>query len=292
MNRFDYLGLHMSVMREDPLVSIIIPTHNRLQALKRAIASARAQDYSNIELVVIDDGSRDGTWDYLSEQGPLDSWTIARNEQPLGACAARNKAIQLARGEFIANLDDDDFFESNRISRLLSAFRVGVAAVTSFDRFFSNHGPSRVWKKKRRITLDDLLYRNRAGNAFLTKKEFLLAIGGFDATLKAAQDHDLFVRLAQTFGAVVTIPEVLHNIDDEESHVRITTSSVKWIGYYDFYCKHKAHMNTAQRKSNIYIILKAKGQGALKNILRYAPLRFWPSELRGWIRRPLNPPAA
>ena len=279
-------------MREGPLVSIIIPTHNRIHALKRAVESARAQDYANVELVVVDDGSQDETWAYLTQLRDQGSLVIARNDLAQGACAARNKAIQLANGEFIANLDDDDFFEANRISRLLAAFHDGVSAVTSYDLFFSNHGPNRVWKKKRTITFDDLLFRNRAGNAFLTKKNFLLAIGGFDASLRAAQDHDIFVRLAQHHGMVRTVPEVLHNIDDEESNARITTSSMKWIGYYDFYCKHKSQMNANQRGSNIYIILKARGKGSLKNTLRYAPIQFWPAELLGWLQRFLNPPAA
>jgi len=216
---------------------------------------------------------------------------IARNDFAQGACAARNKAIRLANGEFIANLDDDDFFEGNRISRLLAAFQDGVSAVTSFDLFFSHEGPTRIWKKKRTITYHDLLYRNRAGNAFLTKKNFLHGIGGFDESLRAAQDHDVFVRLAKFHGNVLTVPEVLHNIDDEASNTRISTSSTKWIGYYDFYCKHKAQMNAIQRRANIFTVLKAKDKVNLKNILLYAPIQFWPVELLGWIQRCLNPPA-
>ena len=272
-------------MLEGPLVSIIIPTHNRIQALKRAVESALSQDYKNIELVVVDDGSEDETWAYLTLQKDLCQLVIAKHDEPQGACAARNKAIQLANGEFIANLDDDDFFEPNRISELVAAFRDGVAAVTSYDKFISNHGRIRIWKKKRIITFNDLLYRNRAGSTFLTKKSFLLEIDGFDESLIAAQDHDIFLRLTKYQGHIRTVTKILHNVDDEESSPRITTSSSAWLGYYDFYCKHKAEMNAAQRGSNLYLILKAKGKGSFKNILKLAPCRFWPVELRSWLRK-------
>lgn len=279
-------------MIKDSLVSVIVPTHNRLSTLKRAIESVLAQDYPNIELVVVDDGSTDGTWNYLSDRAKQGPWKVAQNEEPRGACCARNQAIELASGEFIANLDDDDYFEPNRISKLLAAFGAGHSAVTSHDGFFTNQGRTRIWKKKRLITHDDLLYKNRAGNAFLTKKSYLTSIGGFDESLRAAQDHDVFVRLAKSHGPVSTVPAVLHNIDDEASNARITTSSVKWIGYYDFYCKHKADMNSAQRGSNIYVILKAKGKANVKSLFRFVPVHFWPVEGVGLIRRALNPPGA
>jgi len=275
-------------MHKGPLVSVIIPTHNRFQKLKRAVESVLAQDYANIELVVVDDGSRDETWTYLNQYASHESWVIARNEVPMGACAARNRAIRLANGEFIANLDDDDFFAPNRISRLLPAFQDGAAAVTSHDSFFSKQGSNRVWKKKAVITSNDLLYRNRAGNSFLTKKSYLLEIDGFDESLRAAQDHDVFLRLAECRGTIVTVPMVLHHIDEDEESARITTSSSKWIGYYDFYGKHKAKMNGKQRRSNLYIILKSKGKGSLKNIVRYAPFQFWPVELIARLRRLLS----
>lgn len=279
-------------MIKDSRVSVIVPTHNRLSTLKRAIESVLAQDYSNIELVVVDDGSTDGTWNYLKGQAQEGSWKVARNEDPRGACCARNQAIELASGMFIANLDDDDYFEPDRISKLLESFHEGYSAVTSHDGFFTNKGRTRVWKKKRSITHDNLLYKNHAGNAFLTKKAFLLSIGGFDESLRAAQDHDVFVRLAKCHGPVRTVPAVLHNIDDEASNERITTSSVKWIGYYDFYCKHKLDMNAAQRRSNIYVILKAKGKANLKRVLRYVPFQYWPVEGVGLIRRAFSPPRA
>lgn len=281
------LAKHPSMI-EDSRVSVVVPTHNRLHTLKRAIDSVWAQDYPHIELVIIDDGSNDGTWEYLSSQAHRFAWKVARNEIPRGACSARNQAIELASGVFIANLDDDDYFEPDRISKLLAAFHEGFSAVTSYDGFFTNKGRTRIWQKKGVITHDDLLYKNRAGNAFLTRKSFLLSIGGFDESLRAAQDHDVFVRLAKAHGPVNTVPLVLHNIDDEGSNVRITTSSAKWIGYYDFYCKHKVDMNKAQRGSNLYVILKAKGKANLRKLLSYVPAQFWPVEVIGLIRRTLN----
>ena len=92
------------------LVTIYIPTKNRLKLLNRAIESVKKQTYKDIEIIVVDDGSTDGTTEYLAQE--INSGTLKAifNKKSLGACAARNKAIEMATGDFITGLDDDDYF--------------------------------------------------------------------------------------------------------------------------------------------------------------------------------------
>ena len=92
-----------------PLVSVIIPTFNRLALLEAAINSVRKQDYSSVEIIVVDDGSTDETKSRYT--GVSDIRFFSQVNQ--GASAARNLGMRHARGEFLAFLDSDDYWESN-----------------------------------------------------------------------------------------------------------------------------------------------------------------------------------
>ena len=102
------------------LVSIYLPTRNREALLRRAINSVLTQTYTTLELIVVDDGSTDGTHTYLDTVRTGDSRIqVIRNEVSLGAPLSRNLAIRAARGEFITGLDDDDYFHPQRLATLV-----------------------------------------------------------------------------------------------------------------------------------------------------------------------------
>ncbi|MBO75632.1 MAG: hypothetical protein CMD33_10195 [Flavobacteriales bacterium] len=264
---------------KNSLVSIIIPTHNRVDRLKRAIASVEAQDYLSIELLVVDDGSHDGTAEFLKTYTSSRSFRWFRHQKPLGACAARNWGISEAKGEYVAFLDDDDCFARSRVSKCLLALNEKDAAVTTWDEFISDTGSVGVWKKPSLIALEQLLFRNRVGNTILVKTEYLRTIDGYDLSLTSAQDHDLVIRLAYEFGPIRTVKESLYQIDVADENSRITTSHKAWVGYYDCYVKHKAIMTVRQRRSNLYTVLKKQGKSKLTHLLFLVPIRFWPTEL-------------
>ena len=94
---------------EKPLVSIVIPSRNRCNLLPRAVRSVLNQTYRNIEVIIVDDASTDGTPRAIRELSEQDQRVRGlRNDQPLGGGAARNVGIQAARVKYIAFLDDDD----------------------------------------------------------------------------------------------------------------------------------------------------------------------------------------
>ncbi|XGK32746.1 glycosyltransferase family 2 protein [Lactobacillus acidophilus] len=100
-----------------PLISVIIPVYNREDKIKRAILSVLQQDYKNLEILVIDDGSTDNTSSVVkSMKDPRIKYRYQENQ---GACAARNKGISLAKGDFIAFHDSDDIWHSNKLQRQL-----------------------------------------------------------------------------------------------------------------------------------------------------------------------------
>ena len=96
----------------DYLVSVVIPNHNGAPFLKRAIESVIFQTYSNIEIIVIDDGSTDNSLEVLAE---FESKVTLLKSANLGAAAARNKGIRVALGEYIALMDSDDVWIKNKL---------------------------------------------------------------------------------------------------------------------------------------------------------------------------------
>ena len=262
-----------------PLVSVIIPTKNRADLLKRAIDSVLEQTWENYEIVVVDDASDDDTPNLLAELSKEHPIKVITNKASKGAAACRNIAINQAEGEYIAGLDDDDFFRPKRIEMLMDEFEDGYSAVTSNDRMMFGEKEI-VWKKKPVITLDDLLFYNQVGNQVLTKKAYLLEVGGYDEELASAQDYDLWIRLAHDFGPVKNAQQTLQVINMEEDRDRISTSDDQLRGYYDCFEKHKSKMSGRQKKYQRYRMKMVEGEkvGWIE-MFRSVPRQLWMKEI-------------
>lgn len=270
--------------KEDtPLVSAVVTTHNRTQLLPRALDSVAAQTYPNMELIVIDDGSDEDVISIVKSYSNVLRVDFIRNNNALGACRARNQGIEAAEGYFVAGLDDDDQWHLERVEKLVNAYSDDYSFVTSDVRMMYKKG-SPVWHKKAVIILDDLLYSNYVGNQGLIKKERLLEVGGFDESLVAAQDYDLWIRLCERFGPVKNVKEPLQNVYLEHGEQRISNPMDQLGGYLTFYKKHKQKMNRSQRKYQLYNIRKATGKvSGLRDIAGWVPLhRYW-KEVKMWI---------
>lgn len=243
---------------EQPLVTAYIPTRNRVDSLERAIQSVIDQTWSPIEIIVVDDASDDGTTTLLETLSSTYSLRILRNITPLGAAASRNLAIEHASGDFVAGLDDDDIWRPKRVEQLIEAFHDGCAGVCSSDRL--DFGKREiVWKKKSRITLQDLLYYNQVGNQILTKREYIMDVGGYDESLVSAQDYDLWIRLSHDYGPFIAVPQTLQVVNMSVGKESITTSGTKMDGYYACFEKHKAKMNSEQITYQQYRLKLAAG---------------------------------
>lgn len=105
-------------MSDGPLVSVLITVYNNREYIAEAIDSAFAQTYPNVEVVVVDDGSDDGTWDVVS----ADPRVRATRQERGGIGAARNVAVEMARGDFLTFLDADDRFPPDKLAIQIAAF--------------------------------------------------------------------------------------------------------------------------------------------------------------------------
>ena len=238
-----------------PLVSVILPTRDRLELLRRAVESVRAQSERCFELIVVDDASTDGTADYLSQLAAEDARIrIVRNAASSGGGGARNEGIRLGRAAWVAFIDDDDEWLPEKLARQLGTLHSQPTAVACSCSFVVRYrsGVSKVFTARANATVQELLVYNWLGGASvcLCSSATLREIGGFDAKLRAAQDLDLWVRLRQRGDiAVCAEPLVLHRV---HAGPRITTDArSQYMGARRFYLKHRHLMSAGTRQHRI-----------------------------------------
>lgn len=205
----------------DSLVSVIIPTRNRSTLLLRAIESVCRQTYTNLEIIVVDDGSTDATQSLV--QALSDSrLRYIRHELPKGAAAARNTGIRQATGAYISFLDDDDAWVPTKIARQLAA--VGNYAAILCSSTIA--APRRDAARRKEVNLDDLRRGPfaRGGTGVLLARADVLKSTLFDESLSMGQDWDIFIRIAQRHRiAYLDAPLLIYN---DGTHDRITNAVV------------------------------------------------------------------
>jgi glycosyltransferase involved in cell wall biosynthesis len=189
-----------------PLVSVIMPTRNRAELLKRSIASIRAQTFGDFELIVVNDGSSDHTRQVLDELGREEPRLRAiHNQQGGGAAAARNAGIAAARGEFLAFQDDDDFWLVEKLELQVAALRQAPQAQWCLCGYVRME-PHRVRYFGGQYYYDQLDYDGGIGwggpdysliatPCWLVRRGAFGQAGTFDPRLRSWDDWELGLRL-------------------------------------------------------------------------------------------------
>jgi teichuronic acid biosynthesis glycosyltransferase TuaG len=150
-------------MESNATVSIIMPAYNAARFLRRAVASVLAQTYADWELIVVDDGSRDDTWAVASALAQDPRIMVLSQPRNTGAAKARNRAIAVAKGRYIAFLDADDEWSPDKLA-LQTAFMQRTGATFSFTGYWrEREGRRRYVTAPERLTRSALLRRNRIG---------------------------------------------------------------------------------------------------------------------------------
>lgn len=182
-------------------VTVIVPTHNRRRILPQAVHSILRQQGVAIELVVVNDGSTDGTagWlDCLAARDPRVK--VVHHAEPRFISGARNAGIAHAAGRWVAFCDDDDLWAPDKLALQLAAMRdnaarwacTGVAVVDEGLRIVGHH------HVEGGDVLAGLLASNSipTGSTVIAERDLVLDVGGFDPALRGSEDWDLWIRLA------------------------------------------------------------------------------------------------
>jgi glycosyltransferase involved in cell wall biosynthesis len=182
-------------------VSVIIPTYNRRAIVREAIDSVLAQTV-DLELIVVDDGSSDGTGEDLARLGAERAETVRIERMAnCGPAAARNRGVAMARAPLVAFLDSDDLWAPEKLARQLQFMRENPGCPISQT--------DETWIRNGRRVNPGMRHRKRAGDFFveslrtclvspsavLMTKKLFDSIGGFDEDMRAAEDYDLWLRI-------------------------------------------------------------------------------------------------
>ncbi len=182
-------------------VSVVIPTYNRGKRLLRAIASVLYQSYNNLEVIVVDDGSTDNTRELINSFFKNHIIYI-KHKQNRGVSAARNTGIRASKAPFIAFLDSDDYWFSEKLQSQMNFFAENPMAVAcQSDEIWIRNG-RRVNPGKRHIKPNGDIFKASlrlclvSPSAVMIKKSLFDEIGLFDETLPACEDYDLWLRIS------------------------------------------------------------------------------------------------
>lgn len=220
-------------------ISVVIPTYNRERLIKNAIDSVLKQegqgkDYEIYEIIISDDGSTDKTEDVIKEIKDK-RIKFYRSERNLGAAAARNKGVQLAKGDWIAFQDSDDVWHSDKLKKQVEYLKQNP------DMDMVSHPIRARFGDGEEITTNTVAYYDMVPYlaemnyydtpTILVRRDIFITLGGFDEGLKALEDWEFVLRFAHT-NRIGMVPEVL--IDSQMMSDGVSSGA---SAYYESRCK-------------------------------------------------------
>ncbi len=257
----------------DPaLISVVMPCYNAAPYVGEAIGSVLRQTYPKVELIVVDDGSTDGS-DAIVERLAADNpgRISVLHQTNSGPYAARNRGLGHARGNFVAFLDADDFWDASALTKLHDALtdsladiaycgwqNVGEAAANTQPHIppdYAEHDAAALFLRSCPWPI----------NGVLLRRHLVDSLRGFSERLPTAMDYDLWLRMLATRPAIVRVPEVLafyRRYPRGDAHIP------RWRQVFDaiavrerFVRRHRlqvAHLSRAERDGLVYGSLLAE----------------------------------
>ena len=196
---FCHLILTMPNLSNTPTVSVIIPTYNRGWILREAIDSVLSQEFSDYELIVVDDGSTDDTRAILDSYGQD---IIVLRQPNQGVSAARNRGIAESCAQLISFLDSDDLWLPQKLTRQVAFFQSNPdALICQTEETWVRNGV-RVNPKKRHHKFSGMIFEPSLAlclvspSAVMIRKTLFDTVGLFDESLPACEDYDLWLRVS------------------------------------------------------------------------------------------------
>ncbi len=193
----------------NPLVSIVTPSFNQAAYLEQTIRSVLEQDYPNIEYLVVDGGSSDGSVGIIGRYADKLAWWVSEKDR--GQAEAINKGLRRARGEIVAWLNSDDVYQPGAIAKAVTAFEQNPQAGLVYGDLLSidSHGQPFNLQTFKPYTLTDLMAFHIIGQpSVFMRREVLEQAGELDPSYHYLLDHHLWLRMA-SLAPMVYVPETL-----------------------------------------------------------------------------------
>ena len=259
-------------MKKSYKVSVVIPTHNRAELLERAIKSVLSQDYDIHQIIVVSDGSTDNT-DHLMEDIKKKNKNVYYYSYTpsKGGNFARNYGIKKSTGDFIAFLDDDDEWHSNKIRKQLELIekdnKIGLVC-TAVNNVHIGGQESHVFIPPAKYdSSKEIMLKNCIGSTttVLIKKDIFNKVGMFDEDLPALQDYDMWFRACQVT-KVGVVEEPCVEYYNYENNNQISSKTNKYIKASNKITnKYKEQLSVLTKKekrrrdSYFYMLISKKG---------------------------------
>lgn len=295
-------------------LTVIIPTYNRAGLIKYAIESLDAKYHPGVsmEIIVVDDGSEDGTWTYIEKNHP--QVRLIRNDKK-GAASARNKGLAAAQGKYIVYLDSDDLIGPNYFAKKIAFLEANTDyhAVYGTYEAFASDGPfseNKIVFRHKYPMLEG--YRNGRDhlvnflsgnftpcNSIVWHKRFLVKIKGQDESLSINQDVELFIR-AIFKGLLITAVD-----DGTNAYVRVhsldkrvgdqNNETKKWRQMLELRKKIHADLRIYAYDEGVcyaalssylfdqWKLLRHSAPGIADAYLNFAKSVYWPVRLKGGV---------
>lgn len=215
-----------------PLISVIIPVYNGERTIRETIESVLNQTFSDFELIVINDGSRDKTLDIIVSIKDLRLKVFSYRNA--GLSASRNRGFSHASGKFIAFLDADDLWTPDKLEAQLRTLQENPQAAVAYSWTDHIDECGQFLSPASYTTISGDVYARLLIGNFLTngsnaliRAEALTKVGGFDESLAAAEDWDMWLRLAARYHFVaVPSPQVLYRISTNSMSSNISRMEI------------------------------------------------------------------
>ncbi len=215
------------------LVSVIVPTFNYAQYVGDCIRSVMQQTFTDVEIIVVDDGSTDDTEAVIAALN-APRLRYVRHEKNRGQAAARNTGMEIARGEYVSFLDADDSMRRDNLSKKVEILEryPNVALVHSAVESVDEHGNPVLRRTSTRKNGDvrverlfpNILYGNSiVHSSVLARRKAIDEVGGWDPELRYADDWDLWLRLSRRYEFAY--------IGEQLVRKRVHQGSIEWRGY-------------------------------------------------------------
>jgi glycosyltransferase involved in cell wall biosynthesis len=226
----------------NPKISVIIPTYNRAHLLPRAIKSVLAQSFKDFELIIVDDASTDNSHEIVKNFKEKDKRIkyLKHNKNSGGPPKPKNTGIKISKGKYIAFLDSDDEWFSNKLEKQITLYKknknnnvglVGCGVISINERTKEKRKiepPTQIEVKSPKILENTIAH---SCSSVIIKKTIFENIGLFDENIKVLDDRDLYIRILEKYKFLFTQEPLFHyyihndNVTNKKMNVKILKTS-------------------------------------------------------------------